>query len=126
MNPYIIIAALLAVLGAGASGFKLGRDSVIAGQAREDAQIEKAVQAANTATAEAIAGLKPKYTTIQNKLEKQIIENVVFRDCKLNAESFKLVNEALAFPLDQKAGRVESFHIPSAGESRGDAPTPSR
>ena len=34
MNPYLIIACLVAILGAGAGGFKLGADHEVASQAR--------------------------------------------------------------------------------------------
>jgi len=97
MNPYIIIVALLAVLGAGASGFKLGRDSVIAGQAREDAQIEKAIQAANTATAEAISKIKVTNKTIQNELQKEVRYETVYSSssCANTPNGLRLVNQAL-------------------------------
>jgi hypothetical protein len=48
------------------------------------------------AAAKAIAELRPKYTTIQGKLEKQIETNTVYRDCKLDPIGLQLVNQALA------------------------------
>lgn len=95
LNPYLIIACLVAILAAGAGGFKLGVDHEQAAQAREDQHIAQAVDAASTAAAQAIAQLKPKYTTIQNKLEKQIETHTVFRDCRLDALSLQLANQAL-------------------------------
>lgn len=95
MNPYLIIAALLAVLGAGAGGFKLGADHQLAAQTREQNHIAEAVDAANAAAAQAIAQIKPKYTTIQNEVQREIRTNTVFADCKLPADSLRLVNQAL-------------------------------
>jgi uncharacterized protein HemX len=95
MNPYLIIAALLAVLAAGAGGFKLGADHQLAAQAREQNHIAEAVDAANAAAAQAIAQIKPKYTTIQNEVQREIRTNTVFADCKLPADSLRLVNQAL-------------------------------
>lgn len=95
MNPYLIIAALLAVLGAGAGGFKLGADHELASQAREDAHVAKAVEAATNVSAQAIATLKPVYTTIQNEVQREIRTNTVFADCKLPVDSLRLVNQAL-------------------------------
>jgi uncharacterized protein HemX len=95
MNPYLIIAALLSVLAAGAGGFKLGADHQLAAQAREQNHIAEAVDAANTAAAQAIAQIKPKYTTIQNEVQREIRTNTVFADCKLPADSLRLVNQAL-------------------------------
>jgi uncharacterized protein HemX len=95
VSPYLIIACLVAILAAGAGGFKLGVDHELASKAREDQQIAKAVDAANESAAQAIAQLKPKYTTIQNKLEKQIETHTVFRECRLDAVSLQLANQAL-------------------------------
>lgn len=95
MNPYLIIAFLVAILGAGAGGFKLGADHEVAAQAREDEHVAKAVDAANKTSAEAIAAIRPKYTTIQNEVQREIRTNTVFADCKLPADSLRLVNQAL-------------------------------
>jgi uncharacterized protein HemX len=95
MNPYLIIAALVAVLAAGAGGFKLGADHEIASQAREQKHITEAVDAATTTAAQAIATIKPKYTTIQNEVQREIRTNTVFADCKLPTDSLRLVNQAL-------------------------------
>jgi len=95
MNPYLIIAAMLVALGAGAGGFKLGADHQLAAQAREQNHIAEAVDAANAAAAQAIAQIKPKYTTIQNEVQREIRTNTVFADCKLPADSLRLVNQAL-------------------------------
>jgi uncharacterized protein HemX len=95
MNPYLIIAALLAVIGAGAGGFKLGVDHEKAGQASKQEAVAEAVDAANNVWADKVASLKPTYTTIQNKLEKQIETNTVYRDCRLDPVGLQLANQAL-------------------------------
>lgn len=95
MNPWLIVAALLAVLGAGAGGFKLGADHEVAARAREDAHITQAIDKATEVSAQAIAALKPKYTTIQGKLEKTIETHTVFRDCRLDPVGLQLANQAL-------------------------------
>ncbi len=95
INPWIILAVLLAILGAGAGGFRLGADHELASQARTEAQIKKVEEAVIAANATAIAQIRPKYTTIQGKLEKQIEQNTVYRDCKLDPVGLQLINEAL-------------------------------
>lgn len=95
MNPYLIIAMLAGILAAGAGGFKLGADHEIAAQAREQKHITEAVEAANLSAAQAIAQIKPKYTTIKQEVQREIIENRVFTDCRLPADSLRLVNQAL-------------------------------
>lgn len=95
MNPYLIISMLVGVLIAGAGGFKLGMDHEEATQAREQKHITEAVEAANNAAAQAIAAIKPKYTTIQNEVQREIRTNTVYADCKLPADGLRLVNQAL-------------------------------
>ena len=95
MNPYLIIAALVAVLSAGAGGFKLGVDHEVAAQAREQDHIAEAVDAANTAAAQAIAKLQPKYTTIRQELEREIRTETVYADCRHGPNGMRLVNQAL-------------------------------
>ena len=95
MNPYALLAAVCFVLGVGIGGFKLGSDHEIASQAREQKHITEAVDAATNVAAQAIANIKPKYTTIQNEVQREIRTNTVFADCKLPANSLLLVNQAL-------------------------------
>lgn len=96
MNPYLIIAALLAVMGAGAGGFRLGVDHEKASQIDKAETVAEAVDAANNASAAAIAALKPKYTTIKSQLEKQIETHTVYRDCRLDPIGLQLANQALS------------------------------
>lgn len=95
MNPYIIIFVLVALGGAGAGGFKLGADHEIASQAREQNHIAEAVDAANATAAQAIATLKPKYTTIQGKVIHETSTNTVYADCHQSVNGMRLVNQSL-------------------------------
>jgi DNA-binding protein len=97
MNPYIIIACLVAILGAGAGGFKLGADHEIAAKAREEQHISEAIDAANTASAQAIAKIKVNNTTIQNEVQHEIQTQTIYSDatCRHTADGLRLVNKAL-------------------------------
>lgn len=95
MNPYLIIATLVAVLAAGAGGFKLGADHEVAAKAREDKHITEAVKAANKASAEAIAKIKVVNKTVQNEVQREVQNNIVYRDCKHTSDGLRLLNEAL-------------------------------
>ena len=95
MNPYLIIAALGAVLAAGAGGFKLGADHEIAAKARADTHIAEAVAAATDTSAKAIAALKVKSTTITQEVQREIRTNTVYTDCKLTPGGVLLANQAL-------------------------------
>jgi hypothetical protein len=98
MNPYLIIAALVAILAAGAGGFKLGADHELAAQAREDKHVAAAIQAANTASAEAIAGIKVANTTIHQGLQREIRTNTIYAECKHSPVGLRNINDALAAP----------------------------
>jgi hypothetical protein len=95
MNPYALLAWAAAIALALAGGFKLGSDHEVASQAREDKHITEAVNAANATAAAAISGLKPKYTTITGKLEKEIEIRTEYRTCKLSPDGLLLANQAL-------------------------------
>jgi len=96
MNPYIIIFALVSLMGAGWGGFTLGVDHEKASQVDKQDSIADAVDAANNAWAEKVSSLKPTYTTIQNKVQHEIETNTVYRDCKLSPDGLLLANQALA------------------------------
>lgn len=96
MNPYLVIAALLAVLAAGAGGFKLGADHEVAAKARENEHVTAAIEAASTAAAHAIAKIKVVNTTIQNEVQHEIRTNTVYADCHNSAGGLRSINEALS------------------------------
>lgn len=98
MNPYLIIGALVAVLAAGAGGFKLGADHELAAQAREDKHVAAAIEAANTASAVAIAGIKVENTTIHQELQREIRTNTIYADCKHSPGGLRSLNDALDAP----------------------------
>lgn len=95
MNPYLIIAALLAMAGASLGSFQLGVDHQKASQIDKEQTVAEAVKAANDASAQVLATMKPTYTTIKSEVRREIQTNTVFADCKLPADSLRLVNQAL-------------------------------
>jgi hypothetical protein len=106
MNPYLIIAALVAVLAAGAGGFKLGADHQVAAQAREQNHIAEAVDAANAVSAEAISKIKVTNKTIQNEVRREVETNTVYADCKLTPVGLQLANQALAGTKPADSGKL--------------------
>lgn len=95
MNPYLIIACLLAMAGAGWGGFTLGVDHEKASQIDKKEVVAAAVEAATKTSADVLATMKPTYTTIKSEVRREIQTNTVFADCKLPADSLRLVNQAL-------------------------------
>jgi len=113
MNPYIIIAALLSVLGAGFGGFRLGVDHEKASQIDKQQLVAEAVDAANTVAAEAIAKLKPKHQTIRQTLEKEIHESTIYRDCKSSQAAVDAFNSSID-SVQQRDGKAAATN-PAGG-----------
>ena len=95
MNPYIIIAALLACVGAFFYGEHTGAAGEIAKQAKLDNVILKVTEAAQTAAATAIATNKPVNQTIVQKATREVQTNTVYRDCLNTAGQLRNINQAL-------------------------------
>lgn len=109
LNPYAILAALVLALCLFGSGVATGMRWEGGKQAIGQQHITEAVDAANKSSAQAIATLKPIYTTIQAKLEKQIETRTVYRDCRLDADSLQLVNYSLSGGQPVGGGKLPSL-----------------
>lgn len=112
MNPYLIIACLVAILGAGAGGFKLGVDHEVAGQARAEKLVADAEKNMQTAAAKVIATMRPTYTTIHQELEREIRTETVYADCRHSPVGMQLLNQALnggtVAPSDSKLPKADA------------------
>lgn len=106
MNPYLIIAVLVGFAASGIGGFKLGIDHEIASNQRENQHIAEAVDAANTAAAQAISALKPVYTTIQGKVIRETSTNTVYTDCRIPAPGLQYVQQALNGGVAADSGKL--------------------
>lgn len=95
MSPY----ALLAVAGLCLAGYGVGRFDgqrlEAAKQDRAELAVEKAAREGREATAKAIASIRVQNTTIQQRLEKEVRSEPVYRDCKLTPSGMRDLNEAL-------------------------------
>ena len=99
MNPWIVLAAVLA-WGASAGGAffygqHVGAEHDLATQARFDQNTRDTRDAAQKGAADAIAALKPVNKTIVQKTQREITENVVYRDCRVPIDGVRLANEAI-------------------------------
>lgn len=111
MNPYAILGLVLAwgatTGGAFLYGQNVGRDHEQAGQAKISKAIEDTREAAQAGAADAIAKLKPVNKTIVQKTQREITENVVYRDCRVPADGVRLANEAITGkPAEPASGVV--------------------
>lgn len=113
MNPWLIVAALLSVLGAGAGGFRMGADHEVAAQARAAKHVGEAVAAANMASAEAISRIKVTNSNIYSKVQHEITEKIVYRDCRHSDVGLQHVNAALSGrPLPTGGGELPTVDAP--------------
>ena len=108
MNPYIIIALLVAwggsLAGTGWYCLDLGEDRAVARQARDEDVRKQTFDAAQKGAAAAIAANKPINRTIVQRAEKEIYENVVYRECRVPASGVQLANEAITGRKPEPAG----------------------
>lgn len=95
MNPYLIIAALVACLGAGWGGFTLGVDHQKASESDKKELLEEAVGILSDASAKAIAKIRVNNTTIKQEVERETHTNTIYADCKHSDNGLRLVNSAL-------------------------------
>lgn len=99
LNPWLILAVvvLLASIAGGSyiKGRGDGADGIIARQARDDAVRMETLQLAQQGAAEAIAAIEIKHVTVRQKLETQLVEKPVYRNCIADDRVFDLTNEAI-------------------------------
>lgn len=108
MNPYVLLAVVMAwggsVGGAFFYGQGVGKDSEIAGQAQISQAVRDTRAAAQLGAADAIAQIKVTNTTIRGKTETIVRENVVYRDCRHAPDSVRAINSALAGTAAEPVG----------------------
>jgi hypothetical protein len=113
-SPYAMIVAglLIASMAGGAylKGRSDGRDVEIAQRVTLEEVAKAAREASQQAAAEAIAKIEVKNVTIRQKLETEIREKPVYRDCFTDQRVLDTVNEAITG--DPAAGSSE---LPAAG-----------
>ena len=94
-NPWFLLSVVVALGGASLKGRSDGIDIESATQLRDVQIAQTARDAALEVTAKAISGIEVKNTTIRQTLEREIRENTIYRDCKHDAVSLRIINNAL-------------------------------
>ncbi len=94
-NPWVLLALVVA-LGAShtfayVKGGAAREDAMLAEQKRQDQLVEKIQRS----TAEQIAAIEIKHVTVRQKLETEIREKPVYRDCLASERVLDLVNQAI-------------------------------
>lgn len=77
---------------------------------KHDAQLlreEQIVQKAQEGAAKEIAKIEVKNVTIKQKLEREIHEKPVYRDCKHTPDGLRLINDALTGSGDSELSKAD-------------------
>jgi hypothetical protein len=95
INPWIIIGIIVAVLGAGGSGYMKGRldqKNAAVVKAEKQRTLQETIE---RGVAEGVSQMKVEHTTIRQKLETVVRENYHYIDCKLDPTALGLLNDVL-------------------------------
>ena len=90
-----LVAVIASGLGSGYAGWTFSRDYYAAKAIENKELIEQAAKASREAAAEVISGIEVKNVRITQKLETEIREKPVYRDCVADDSVFALTNEAI-------------------------------
>lgn len=96
--PLPALCALLAaaaVAGAYLQGRSDGRAVCQAEDARDQRVVALATEAAASATAAEIARIRVNHVTVRQEVEREVRENVVYRDCSHGVDQLHRINAAL-------------------------------
>lgn len=106
MNPYALAGGVVALVLAFGGGAYLGRGYTLGQVARDEVLIQKAADAAQLAAAVEIGKIKITHRTIHSELEKTL-ERVPDPDaCRIDADTLRLLNDALAGRAPAAGGSV--------------------
>jgi dihydrodipicolinate reductase len=94
IGHYSILAGVAAWAGTLFAAYKIGQDVEYAAQAREDAAVALASNAAASAAAHAISKLEVQRVTITSKAQTVVREVPVYVDCKHPAGMLDNINAA--------------------------------
>lgn len=108
-----LVAVIASGLGSGYAGWTFSRDYYAAKAIENKELIEQAAKASREAAAEVISGIEVKNVRITQKLETEIREKPVYRDCVADDGVFALTNEAIT---GQESGDPG---VPAAGADVG-------
>lgn len=110
-NPYVLLAgALVLVASHGLVGWKaydLGKDAVYAEKYQLEEAERRITEAADKAIAKGMSELRVKNVYTTQKLEKEVVEVPVYRDCQHSDAAFGVLNDSLMAP-EERAGTEQS------------------
>ena len=105
LNPWFALIAIVAFVGSVGGAYFFGRSDGRELQRSEqktiDEIVEKVQEASINAAASQIAKQEPKNVYIKQKVEKEIIREPVYRDCRHTPGGMRALTAAFTAPEDQ-------------------------
>ncbi len=99
-SPTLVLSAILAFSVATGGAYLKGRSDgkalELGNQLEKTEMVRAAREAAQAGAAEAIAQIKIKNITIRQEVQREILKDIVYRDCVHTPDGLRLINAALA------------------------------
>lgn len=99
INPWVVVAWLVSLAIASGGAYWYAWDARSDKCELDGLRIDKAATAARDAAidaaSKAIAGIDIKHTTINRKVEREVIEKPVYKECRHTPEMFETIKEAM-------------------------------
>lgn len=116
MNPWIMLGAVMALIGSFFYGQHVGSNAELAKAAKQDAIVAAVAEAAQQAAAGEIAKIKIVHQTNQTRLEREIVHVPDFTQCHAGDAAKRVLDDALT----NKAGAdpAGSVVVPGTNATR--------
>lgn len=96
LNPYVLLVIVAALAGSHWYVYAKGVEDARNEAAATELLIERAGEAAARTAAQAIASIEVRNVTIRQRVEREIHEKTVYRECRHTPDGLRAVNAALA------------------------------
>lgn len=95
MNPWVLLGAVAAAIGAFFYGQEVGKDSVIAEQERTRSVVREVFDNAQKGAAKAISDMEVKNVTITQPIRTEVRTRTVYAECKHTSDGLRALNAAI-------------------------------
>lgn len=114
LNPWLLLAGLLTILASFGIGYAKGSSDSEASHDSQELMVAKVAEKAQQAAAREIAKIEIRHTTIRQKVQREITERPVYRNCSHSPDGLRLVNQALSSRTDSVDGLKLSHDLGGA------------
>jgi hypothetical protein len=112
INPWLILAAAIALIGAYAYGRHDGSELASAQRQRDEQVARQVFDRAQAAAAAEIAKIKVRHTTVNAEVRREIHKEPVYRDCVNTDVGLRGINAALVGTQPADSGKLPAAVAP--------------